>query len=112
MAQKEAKNLKDLLKIREHNRQQIDAINQNLGSALGFKYTNGQQTNHPAIIIFVPDKVNEDLVSPSQVVPKKLEKPDENGDTIYCFTDVNYRILFISEQVNSGFIWQTLSLKF
>lgn len=88
MARREAESLRDLLKIRQHNRSRLDAVNQNLGSALGFKYTNGQQTSHPAIIVFVPDKIDEGLVPSSQVVPKELEVPDGNGNIVYCKTDV------------------------
>lgn len=54
---KEARSLNDLLKIRAANRDQIEAVNGNLGTALGFKWKNGQNTGHPAIIIFVPQKV-------------------------------------------------------
>ena len=46
---KEAKSLKDLLVIRAANREKIEAVNGNLGTALGFKWANGQQTEHPCI---------------------------------------------------------------
>jgi hypothetical protein len=87
MARREANSLRDLLKIRAANRANIDAVNQNLGSALAFKHTNGERTNHPAILVFVPDKIDERLVPRSQVVPKELEA-DINGETVFCKTDV------------------------
>lgn len=88
MAPKEASCLRDLLIIRRENREKIDAINQNLGSALGYKYVNGQQTQHPSIIVFVPDKIEEKLIPSSQVAPKELEAAGSNGDILYCKTDI------------------------
>ncbi len=79
---REANCLRDLLIIRQHNRVRIDAVNQNLGSALGYKYKDGINTKHPAIIVFVPDKIDEDFVSPSQVVPKKFQAPDPKNKKI------------------------------
>ncbi len=87
MARREAKNLKELLQIRQNNLEQIEAVNLNLGSALGYKYVNGRRTNHPAILVFVPDKIEERLVPESQTVPKELEATI-NGETVYCYTDV------------------------
>jgi len=88
MACREATNLLDLLRIRERSKDKIDAINGNLGSALGFKHTAGVRTDHPAIIVFVPEKIREDLLEPSQVVPRVLEAEEEGGDVVYCKTDV------------------------
>ena len=88
MARREASNLLDLLRIRERNRDKIDAINGNLGSALGFKYTNGQQTNYPSIIVFVPEKIGEELLPEGQVIPKTMEHTEEDGDVLYCKSDV------------------------
>lgn len=90
MSKREAKCLRDLLIIRQHNRDKIDAVNQNLGSALGYKYVDGKRTNHPAIIIFVPDKIHIDFISPSQVVRKTFHAPDpqKKGCTIWCKVDV------------------------
>jgi hypothetical protein len=65
MSKREANCLRDLLIIRHHNRARIDAVNQNLGSALDYKYKDGMNTNHPAIIVFVPDKIHENFISPS-----------------------------------------------
>lgn len=81
---KEAKSLKDLLVIRAANRDKIEAVNANLGTALGFKWTNGQQTEHPCIIIFVPHKLNPELIPSSEKAPEMLEAPDGT----WCLTDV------------------------
>ncbi len=81
---KEGKSLKDLLLIRAANRAKIEAVNGNLGTALGFKWTNGQQTEHPCIIIFVPQKLNPELVPSSEKAPERLEDPDGT----WCLTDV------------------------
>ena len=51
----EAKSLKDLMRIRAHNRQFLDSINGTLGTALGFKKKTGEDiSTQPAIIVFVP----------------------------------------------------------
>ena len=81
---KEAKTLNDLLRIREANRQKIEAINGNLGTALGFKWTNNQQTDHPCVIIFVPQKLATWLVPEEQKAPELLDGPDG----LWCLTDV------------------------
>lgn len=81
---KEAKSLNDLLRIRADNRDKIEAINQNLGSALGFKWTNGQKTDHPCVIIFVPQKMLPWLVPDDQKTPEFLE----GADGTWCYTDV------------------------
>jgi hypothetical protein len=80
----EAKSLNDLLQIRTGNRDKIEAVNGNLGTALGFKWTNGECTKHPAIIIFVPQKIALELVPEEERVPKWLEAPDGT----WCLTDV------------------------
>ncbi|NET03972.1 MAG: hypothetical protein F6K16_04415 [Symploca sp. SIO2B6] len=87
MARREAKNLKELLLIRQNNLDSIESVNLNLGSALGYKYTNGIRTNHPAILVFVPDKIDSRLVPESQRVPKEFETTI-GTDTVYCYTDV------------------------
>ncbi len=80
----EAKSLNDLLRIRAANRDKIEAVNANLGTALGFKWTNNKKTNHPCIIIFVPRKVESWLVPEGEETPKILEAPDGT----WCLTDV------------------------
>ena len=59
-----AKSLRDLLRIREANREYIASISGNLGSALGFKRPTGKEiTDEPAILIFVAGFVAYILVS-------------------------------------------------
>ena len=53
-----ASNLKELMLIRKHNRVLLDRFNHNHGTALGFKYTKGQNTGHPAVIAYVPRKLD------------------------------------------------------
>lgn len=81
---KEAKSLNDLLRIRAADRDKIEAVNGNLGTALGFKWTNGQRTDHPCVIIFVPQKTASWLVPDAEKAPEVLEAPDGT----WCFTDV------------------------
>jgi len=83
-AAKEARSLNDLLRIRAANRERIEAVNGNLGTALGFKWTNGQKTEHPCVIIFVPQKTVSWLVPDDEKAPEILESPDGT----WCFTDV------------------------
>lgn len=81
---KEAKSLNDLLRIRAANREKIEAVNANLGTALGFKWTNNQKTDHPCIIVFVPQKLPDWLVPEEELVPEFLEAPDGT----WCLSDV------------------------
>jgi hypothetical protein len=82
--EKEAESLNDLLRIRQANRENIEAVNGNLGTALGFKWTNGQKTNHPCIIVFVPQKALPWLVPEEELVPQTFEGDDGH----WCYTDV------------------------
>ncbi len=81
---KEAKSLNDLLRIRAANRDKIETVNKNLGTALGFKWTNGQKTEHPCIIVFVPNKTVSWLVPENEKVAEILE----GTDGTWCLTDV------------------------
>jgi hypothetical protein len=81
---KQAKSLADLLRIRDANRTLIDRLDGNLGSALGFKIKNGTQTRVPAIIVFVPAKVDLSLLPEDQRLPKTLKGPGG----LECPTDV------------------------
>lgn len=73
------------MKIRAHNREFLDSINGTLGTALGFKKRCGQPlSKEPAIIVFVPQKINQKWIPGSQVLPKKLKGP--NG--LWCALDV------------------------
>ena len=83
--EKEARSLNDLLRIRAANRQKIEAVNRNLGTALGHKWTNGQNTHRPSIIIFVPLKLPRTLVPNAEKVPDTLEDP---ATGVWCLTDV------------------------
>jgi hypothetical protein len=51
---------------------------------LGYKWTNGQQTDHPCVIIFVPQKTLPWLVPDEEKAPSFLEGPDGQ----WCYTDV------------------------
>ncbi len=73
----QAESLKDLMQIRAHHRQFLDSINGNLGTALGFKKRTGQPlSTEPAIIVFVPRKINPKWIPGAQLIPKRLEGPD------------------------------------
>lgn len=81
----EAKSLRDLMLIRAHNREFLDSINSNLGTALGFKKRTDQPlSSQPAIIVFVPCKINPKWIPQSKLIPEKLEGP--NG--LWCMLDV------------------------
>lgn len=81
----EAKSLKDLMRTRTHNRQFLDSINGTLGTALGFKKKTGEDiSTQPAIIVFVPMKINPKWIPGSQLIPKKLDGPDG----LWCALDV------------------------
>jgi hypothetical protein len=72
-----ARTLKDLMRIRAYNRNFLESINGNLGTALGFKKKTGQAlSNEAAIIVFVPQKINPKWVPGSQLIPKQMEGPD------------------------------------
>jgi hypothetical protein len=72
----QAKSLNDLMRIRAHNRDFLESINGNLGTALGFKKPTGQPiSDEPAIIVFVPQKINPKWLPDSQLIPKQLEGP-------------------------------------
>src|SRR5574341_1116960 len=81
----EAKSLKDLMRIRVHNREFLESINNKLGTALGFKKRTGQPlSKQPAIIVFVPQKINPKWIPEGQRIPEKLEGPDD----LWCVLDV------------------------
>ncbi len=81
----EAKSIRDLMRIRAHNRQFLDSINGTLGTALGFKKKTGEDPSYqPAIIVFVPMKINPKWIPGAQLIPKKLDGPDG----LWCALDV------------------------
>lgn len=71
----EAKNLRQLLEIRDKNRDYLDSINDNLGTALGYKkYTDqSSPSNEPAILLFVPRKIEKKWLPPGQEIKKELK---------------------------------------
>lgn len=72
----QAKSLLDLMRIRAHNREVLESIEGNLGTALGFKRRTGQPlSKEPAIIIFVQQKINSKWIPKAQILPKKLKGP-------------------------------------
>ena len=78
-----AKTLRELLVIRDTNRERLEAINGTLGTALGRKHTRGR-VGEPAIIVFVPRKVDVRWVPFAGTIPETLSGP--NGLT--CPVDV------------------------
>jgi hypothetical protein len=80
-----AKSLRDLMRIRAHNREFLKSIDGNLGTALGYKKRTGQPlSKEPAIIVFVPQKINQKWIPGSQVIPNKLKGPGN----LWCRLDV------------------------
>jgi len=82
----DATSLRDLLRIRSANRAYISTINGNLGSALGFKRRSGVELSAgvPAVIIFVPQKINARWLPAGQVIRTELIGPDD----LRCPVDV------------------------
>jgi hypothetical protein len=65
------------MRIRAQNRDFLESINGNLGTALGFKKKTGEALGkEPSIIVFVPQKINPKWIPGSQLIPKQLEGPD------------------------------------
>jgi hypothetical protein len=80
-----ASSLKDLIRIRHANRVYIEGLNGNLGSALGFKRKTGQtMSKEPAVLIFVPRKIDPKWIAGDQLIKKNLTGPDG----LTCPTDV------------------------
>lgn len=81
----EAKSIGDLMRIRAQNRQFLDSINGTLGTALGYKKNTGENLSYqPAVIVFVPMKINPKWIPGAQLIPKKLDGPDG----LWCALDV------------------------
>jgi hypothetical protein len=71
-----AKTLADLFRIRAHNRDYLESINGNLGTALGFKHrTHEGKTDEPAVIVFVPEKIHRKWISPDLLIASELKAP-------------------------------------
>ena len=81
---REAASLNDLLRIRAANKATIEAVNGSLGTALGVKWSGGQSTGRPCVIIFVPKKLDVGEVPESERAPDRLDGPDG----LWCLTDV------------------------
>lgn len=81
---RKARSLGDLLRIRAANAPRLEAFNQNLGTALGYKTVNGKWTDEPCVILYVPTKRSEANLGRDQRIPELLYGPDE----LYCPTDV------------------------
>lgn len=79
-----AASLNDLLKIRFDNRELIERVNGNLGSAVGFKFTGDALTDEPAVIIYVPQKLHPSWLPADQVIPEFMQ----SADGLVCRTDV------------------------
>ena len=80
-----ARTLADLIRIRHANRHLIDQINGNLGSALGFKKRRNEAVSkEPAVIVFVPRKVNAKWLPAGAHIPDTLYGPDD----LVCPVDI------------------------
>lgn len=79
-----ASSLADLLRIRAANAERLEAFNENLGTALGYKTVRGKWTDEPCVIVFVPEKCAEASLAEAQRIPERLEGPAG----LYCCTDV------------------------
>ncbi len=81
----QARTLRDLFRIRDANRDYLESINGHLGTALGFKRpTGGEVGGEPAILVFVPRKVDPKWLPGNQLIHKKLDGPDD----LSCPVDV------------------------
>ena len=71
-----ASSLRELMEIRKANRTLLDRFNGTLGTALGFKRRTGQMpSREPAIVVFVPRKVNPVWLPDDQKIPSQLKGP-------------------------------------
>ena len=96
----EAQSLRELLIIRHANRKKIDAVNGNLGSALGFKDAsdpNNPDNGKPAIIVFVANKIAPKWLAPSKLLPKHFKGPGGLTcpvDVVEVSDDYDYPLLY------------------
>lgn len=77
----QARSLRDLLLIREHNRSYIDGLSGINGSALGFKNRDGST---PAILLFVDRKIPQKWLRSGRAIRPELRGPGN----LRCPTDV------------------------
>lgn len=82
----QAETLEHLQIIRAHNRDYLDEINGNLGTALGFKKRTGviDVSHEPAVLVFVPYKIKSKWLPKGKVILDKLQGPDG----LWCPLDV------------------------
>lgn len=83
----EARSLRDLLIIRDANRDKLEAINGTLGTALGIKHSTdpaAPENGKPCVIVFVPQKVAPKWVPAGLEIPRRLDGPNE----LTCPVDV------------------------
>lgn len=112
----EAQSLRELLLIRHANRHRIEAVNGNMGSALGLKQSTDPahpDNGKPAILVFVPQKIAPKWVNPVQRLPERMSGPSD----LECPVDVvegskliNYPLLFRDGKGNSRVVnWTELA---
>jgi hypothetical protein len=84
---KQAKTLRDLALVRADNKDLFDKVAGSQGTALGRKNydPDGNPKGQPAIIVYVPTKVNEKLLAEGATIPKKVESGD---GSLWAYTDV------------------------
>ncbi len=83
---KQASSLKELQKIRLHNRDYLNSIGGMLGTALGYKKRTNvhYSSSDPAIIVFVRNKIMKKWLPNGQEVKDKVEIPGE----FWCYIDI------------------------
>ena len=112
----EAQSIKDLLQIRYANRHRIEAVNGNLGSALGLKRSADPahpDNGKPAILVFVPQKIAPKWLNPTQRLPDRMSGPDG----LECPVDVvegsklfDFPLLFLDDTGNPRIVnWTELA---
>ncbi|MBI4702539.1 MAG: hypothetical protein HY744_15575 [Deltaproteobacteria bacterium] len=75
---RQAKSLRDLLSIRNANRDYLGAIGGNLGTALGFKKRFREEvSDEPAILVFVPRKIEAKWLPKGHAIKKRLAGPGD-----------------------------------
>ncbi len=94
-----AQTLRDLIRIRNANRNLIDSINGNLGSALGFKKPSNQAVStEPAVLVFVPRKVDPNWIPGGQLIPETFLGPDNLECPVDVVEGQNYEETFLWTQ--------------
>ncbi len=83
----QATTLRELALVRADNRELLNAIVGNQGTALGRKNftVSGAPTGEPCIIIYMPHKIHLTLLANNLQVPEKLTSADGNLEAV---TDV------------------------